>query len=121
MKLSMNWLADFVDVSDVSIKEYCDRMTDTGSKVEGYEILGDEIENVVVGKVLSMAHHENSDHLWVLQIDCGEDTPRQIVTGAQNVKEGDLVPVAKAVAKLPGGVTIKPGKLRGFGGMKMPF
>ncbi|MCQ2423449.1 MAG: phenylalanine--tRNA ligase subunit beta [Clostridia bacterium] len=113
MKLSMNWLADFTDVSDVDIKSYCDRMTDTGSKVEGYEILGDEIENVVAGRVVSMAHHENSDHLWVCQIDCGESSLRQIVTGAQNVHEGDIVPVARAVAKLPGGVVIKPGKLRG--------
>ncbi|MBQ3792174.1 MAG: phenylalanine--tRNA ligase subunit beta, partial [Clostridia bacterium] len=113
MKLSFNWLKDFTSVDGLTVKEYCDRMTDTGSKVEGYEILGDDIENVVVGRVLDMKRHENSDHLWVLQVDCGEENPRQIVTGAQNVSVNDLVPVAKAVAKLPGGHVIKPGKLRG--------
>ena len=65
MNLSKNWLSDFVDVSDIDVKDYCDRMTDTGSKVEGYEILGEEIENVVVARILSIAPHENSDHLQI--------------------------------------------------------
>ncbi len=113
MNLSMKWLADFVDVSDVNIKDYCDRMTDTGSKVEGYEILGEDIENVVVAKILSIKPHENSDHLLVCQMDVGKDAPVQIVTGAQNIFEGAIVPAALPVAKLPGGVVIKSGKLRG--------
>ena len=113
MKLSMKWLADYTDVSDVDIKAYCDRMTDTGSKVEGFEILAEDIENVVVGKIVSITKHENSDHLQICQLDCGEGELRQIVTGAQNVFEGAVVPVAMAPAKLPGGVTIKAGKLRG--------
>ena len=113
MKLSMKWLADFTDVSDVNIKEYCDRMTDTGSKVEGYETLAEDIENVVVGKITKITKHENSDHLQICMLDCGTGEEIQIVTGAQNVFEGAVVPVAKAPANLPGGVRIKAGKLRG--------
>ncbi|MBQ9132957.1 MAG: phenylalanine--tRNA ligase subunit beta [Clostridia bacterium] len=113
MNLSRNWLADFVDVSDIENKAYCDRMTDTGSKVEGFEVLAEDIENVVVGRILAIAKHENSDHLQICSVDVGEDAPVQIVTGAQNIFEGAVIPVAKAYSKLPGGVTIKPGKLRG--------
>ena len=112
MNLSKNWLADFVDVSDVSVKDYCDRMTDTGSKVECFEELGNDIENVVVAKILKITPHENSDHLLVCQVDIGKEVV-QIVTGAQNVFEGAIVPAAIPVAKLPGDVTIKAGKLRG--------
>ena len=113
MKLSMKWLSDFTDVSDISIKAYCDRMTDTGSKVEGWETLGEDIENVVVGRIVSITPHENSDHLKVCQLDCGTGETIQIVTGAQNVFEGAVVPVAMVPAKLPGGVTIRAGRLRG--------
>ncbi|MBQ8140764.1 MAG: phenylalanine--tRNA ligase subunit beta [Clostridia bacterium] len=112
MNLSKNWLADFVDVSDVSDKAYCDKMTDTGSKVEGYEVLGEDIENVVVARITDITPHENSDHLQICQVDVGGETV-QIVTGAQNVFVGAIVPAAIPVAKLPGGVVIKSGKLRG--------
>ena len=112
MNLSRNWLADFVDVSDVSNKDYCDRMTDTGSKVECFEQLGEDIENVVVAKITEIKPHTNSDHLQICQVDIGGKTV-QIVTGAQNVFEGAIVPAAVAPAKLPGGITIKSGKLRG--------
>ena len=108
----MKWLADFTDVSDVNIKDYCDRMTDTGSKVEGYTSLGADIENVVVGKILKIEKHPDSDHLQICQIYTG-DAERQIVTGAQNIFEGAIIPVAVPVAKLPNGVVIKAGKLRG--------
>lgn len=112
MNLSIKWLNDFVNTDGIEIKEYCDRMTDTGSKVEGYEELGADIENVIVARVEKMARHENSDHLWVCQVNTGSETV-QIVTGAQNVHEGDIVPAAIPVAHLPGDVTIKAGKLRG--------
>ena len=113
MNLSLNWLAEFVPASkNIAPKDYCDRMTDTGSKVEGYEVLASEIENVVVAKVVAMERHENSDHLWVCQCDIG-DKVTQIVTGAQNVTVGAIVPAAIPPAKLPGGITIKAGKLRG--------
>ena len=112
MNLSKNWLSDYVDVSDINVKDYCDRMTDTGSKVEGYEILGEDIENVVVARIVSIAPHENSDHLQICQVDIGGKID-QIVTGAQNIFEGAIVPAAIPVAKLPGNIVIKSGKLRG--------
>ena len=112
MNLSIKWLNDFVNTDGIETKEYCDRMTDTGSKVEGYEKLGDDIQNVIVARVEKMARHENSDHLWVCQVNIGTETV-QIVTGAQNVHEGDIVPAAIPVAHLPGDITIKAGKLRG--------
>ena len=113
MKLSMNWLRDYVDVGAITAKEYCDRMTDTGSKVEGYEILGEDVSGVVVGRVLSVSPHPDADRLVVCSIDVGASAPLQIVTGARNVTEGALVPVATDGAKLPGGKEIKTGELRG--------
>ena len=112
MNLSMKWLADYVDCG-VSVKEFCAGMTMSGSKVETYETEGDAVKNVIVGKLVSITPHENSDHLQVCQVDVGGDAPIQIVTGAQNIVEGALVPVAMIGADLPGGVHIKKGKLRG--------
>lgn len=92
MVLSLEWVSDFVNIDGITPKEYCDRLTATGSKVEGFEVLGDDIENVVVGKVISLERHPDSDHLWICQIDVGEGAPVQIVTGAQNVFAGAMVP-----------------------------
>lgn len=113
MNLSMKWLSDYVDLKDTDIKTFCHEMTMSGSKVEGYEVEGSEISNVVIGKLLSVVPHENSDHLVVCQVDVGKDQPIQIVTGAPNVKDGDIVPVALDGSTLPGGVKIRKGKLRG--------
>ena len=114
MKLNRKWLhEEFVDLSHVSDKEYVEKLTVFGQKVETWERMDAEIKNVVVGKVLSIVRHENSDHMWVCQIDVGKEEPVQIVTGAQNVREGDLVPVAQHNSWLPGGVHITKGKLRG--------
>ncbi len=114
MKLNRKWLhEDFVDLSHVSDKEYVEKMTVFGQKVETYERMDAEIKNVVVGKVVSIVRHENSDHMWVCLIDIGQDEPVQIVTGAQNVKQGDLVPAALHNSWLPGGIHITKGKLRG--------
>ena len=114
MKLNRNWInEDFVDLSHVSDKEFVETMTVAGQKVETYERMDAEIKNVVVGKVLSIVRHENSDHMWVCQVDVGKEEPVQIVTGAQNVHEGDLVPAALHNSWLPGGVHITKGKLRG--------
>lgn len=112
MNLSLKWLADYVDCG-VSVKEFCAGMTMSGSKVERYDTEGEEVKNVVVGKILSIAPHENSDHLQICQIDVGGEAPIQIVTGAQNIVEGAIIPVAMIGAELPGGVKIKKGKLRG--------
>ena len=114
MKLNRKWLhEEFVDLSHVSDKEYVETLTVAGQKVETYERMDAEIKNVVVGKVLSITRHTNSDHMWVCQIDVGKEEPVQIVTGAQNVKEGDLVPAALHNSYLPGGIKITKGKLRG--------
>ena len=114
MNLNRKWLnEEFVDLSHVSDKEYVETMTIFGQKVETWERMDAEIKNVVVGKVVSIVRHENSDHMWVCQIDVGSEEPVQIVTGAQNVKQGDLVPAALHNSYLPGGVHITKGKLRG--------
>lgn len=113
MNLSMKWLSDFVDVGDVKIKDYCDMMTATGSKVEGYEILGEDISNVVVGRITQISQHPDADKLIVCMVDVGADKPVQIVTGATNVFEGAVIPVCLDGAKLPDGKVIKKGKLRG--------
>ena len=114
MKLNRKWLhEEFVDLSHISDKEYVEKLTVFGQKVETWERLDSEIKNVKVGKVVSILRHENSDHMWVCQIDVGENEPVQIVTGAQNVHQGDLVPAALHNSYLPGGVHITKGKLRG--------
>lgn len=112
MNLSMKWLNDYVK-ADMPIKDYCHALTMAGQKVECYEIEGAEISNVVVGKILSVVPHENSDHLVVCQVEVGKENPIQIVTGASNVNAGDIVPVAMDGSTLPGGIKIKRGKLRG--------
>ena len=114
MKLNRKWInEEFVDLSHISDKEFVEKLTIFGQKVETYERLDAEIKNVVVGKVISIVRHENSDHMWICQIDIGTDEPVQIVTGAQNVREGDLVPAALHNSWLPGGIHITKGKLRG--------
>ncbi len=113
MNLSRNWLNEFVDLRDVTDKQFNDEMTLSGSKVETIERPDESLKNVVAGRIVEMARHENSDHMWVCQIDVGQDKPVQIVTGAQNQKVGDLVPVALDGSLLPGGVEIHAGKLRG--------
>ena len=114
MKLNRKWInEEFVDLSSVSDKEFVEKMTIFGQKVETYEPMDKEIKNVVVGKVVSIVRHENSDHMWICQVDVGQDEPVQIVTGAQNVHEGDLVPAALHNSWLPGGIHITKGKLRG--------
>ena len=112
MNLSRKWLSEFVSV-EADDKEFAESMTLSGSKVELTHDLGAEIQNVVVGKVLSMEHHPDSDHMWVCQIDVGREEPVQIVTGAWNVHIDDLVPVAMHKSTLPGGKKIEKGKLRG--------
>jgi phenylalanyl-tRNA synthetase beta chain len=118
MILSRKWANDYVDLTDIDNKTFCDEMTLSGSKVEGYEVEGSDIENVVVGQVLSMEKHPDSDHLWVCQVSVGDDQPLQIVTGAQNLKPMDIVPVALVGATVINRKDhklekIKKGKLRG--------
>ena len=112
MKMPINWAREFADFT-CTPAEFAERMTMSGSKVETYECEADAIQNVVVGKILSIVPHPDSDHMVVCQVDVGQGAPVQIVTGANNLKEGDLVPAALHVAKLPGGKEIRKGKLRG--------
>lgn len=111
MKLPLKWLKDYTDI-DVTPKEYAEALTMSGSKVEEIITLGDDINKVVVGRIVSIEKHPDSDHLQICQVDVGNETI-QIVTGAQNVKANDLVPVALDGSLLPGGKKIKKGKLRG--------
>ena len=112
MNLSRKWLNEFVTV-DANDKDFAEAMTLSGSKVEVTEDLGAEISNIVVGRILSMERHPDSDHMWVCQLEVGKDGPIQIVTGAWNIHVGDLVPVALHKSTLPGGKKIEKGKLRG--------
>ena len=112
MNLSMNWLKDFVDI-DVPPKEFADRMTMSGSKVEKYEIEGEKINRIVVGKVLSIEKHPNADKLVVCMVDVGDSKAIQIVTGAKNLCVNDLVPVALDGSTLNDGTKIKKNKFRG--------
>lgn len=111
MKASIEWLEEYSDI-DVDSVKLGDILTMTGSKVETIEQRGNDIKNVVVGKILEIKKHEDSDHLVVTQVDLGKEKV-QIVTGANNIKEGDIVPIAKDGSELPGGVKIKKGLLRG--------
>ncbi len=111
MKLPLKWLKDYTDIN-VTPKEYADALTMSGSKVEEIITLGDDISKVVVGRITSIEKHPDSDHLQICQVDVGNEAI-QIVTGAQNVKVNDLVPVALDGSLLPGGKEIKKGKLRG--------
>lgn len=117
MFLSRNWLNEFVggiSAEELDDRAFSEAMTLSGSKVETYEDLGKEIKNVVVGKILKMEKHPDSDHMWVCSVDVGRDEPVHIVTGAWNIHEGDVVPVALHNSMLPGGKKISKGKLRGI-------
>lgn len=111
MKASIEWLKEYSDI-DVNPVELGDILTMTGSKVETIDQKGNDIKNVVVGKILEIKKHEDSDHLVITQMDLGTEKV-QIVTGADNIKVGDIVPVAKDGSELPGGKKIKKGELRG--------
>ena len=112
MDLSLRWLADYVETG-VTPKQFCDAMTMSGSKVECYNEEADYISNVVVGKILKIEKHPDADKLQICQLDIGKEEPIQIVTAAQNVYEGMLVPAALDNSTLAGGIKIKKGKLRG--------
>ena len=112
MKASIEWLEEYSDI-DVDSVKLGDILTMTGSKVETVEQKGNDIKNVVVGKILEIEKHPDADKLVVTKVDVKEEI-LQIVTGANNIKVNDIVPIAKDGAELPGGVKIKTGKLRGI-------
>ncbi|MBP5231493.1 MAG: phenylalanine--tRNA ligase subunit beta [Clostridia bacterium] len=112
MKVSLNWLKDYVNFPE-DPRTFCEAMTMSGTKAEGYEDLSERMEGILVGRVNEIVRHPDSDHMFVCQIDVGGERPLQIVTGAQNVHKGDLVPVCTDGSRLPGGKVIRTGKLRG--------
>ena len=112
MKISLNQLKNYVEIN-VPVEELCDRMVMAGFEVESIEKQGDNLVNVVAARIMEIAPHEDSDHLQICQMDTGADELVQIVTGAQNIKVGDLVPAALNDSYLPCGAHIVSGKLRG--------
>lgn len=112
MKLPISWLNDYVEI-DLTAEQLSQKLLFCGFEVEEIIYKGKEIENVVAGKILSISKHPDADKLIVCSIDCGNKEPLQIVTGANNVKAGDFVPVALHNSLLPDNVKIKEGKLRG--------
>lgn len=114
MNLSKKWLDEFVKLdTSVSDKDYCEALTMSGSKVEGYEIEGSELSNIVVGKITDINKHPDADKLQVCAVDIGGDALLQIVTAATNIAVGDIVPVALDNSVIHGGQKIRKGKLRG--------
>ena len=108
--ISLEWVSDYIDIKDQDLKELAVKITRAGINVE--KVISNNIENLVIGQVISCIPHPNSDHMHVCQVDVGKTEPVQIVCGAPNVKAGIKVIVALEGAKLPGGV-IKNTQLRG--------
>ena len=123
MKTPISWIKAYVPDLDVSPQEFTDRITLSGSHVENFKRLDKNLENIVVGKILTIEKHPDAERLVICQVDVGQDSPIQIVTGAPNVKEGDLVPTVLDGGRVAGGhdggelpengIKIKKGKLRG--------
>ena len=112
MNISLNWLKYYVDI-DVPVQELCDKMVMAGFEVESIVDLSQTMKNVVAGKIVKIEKHPDADKLQICQIDVGTGENIQIVTGADNIFEGAVVPVALHGSHLPNGVDIKKGKLRG--------
>ena len=122
MNTSLSWIKKYVPELDVTAQEYTDAMTLSGTKVEGYVQLDEDLEKIVIGQIEKIERHPDADKLIICQVNVGDETV-QIVTGAPNVKEGDKVPVVLDGGRVagghdgkptPGGVKIKKGKLRGI-------
>lgn len=113
MKISLNWLSQYIDLSGLSVDEMSDMLTFAGIEVEDIRQQGVDSPYVVVARVAAAEQHPQADRLKVCQVDVGDGTLHQIVCGAQNYKVGDKVPCALPGAVLPGNVEIKVGKLRG--------
>ena len=115
MDLSRKWLNEFVDLplEEVNDHAFAEAMSVSGSKVEVTRDLSKTIRGVVVGRIVKLVKHPNSDHMLIAQLDVGGNAPVQICTGAWNVHVGELVPAALDGALLPNGAEIRSGKLRG--------
>lgn len=113
MKAPLEWIKDYVDIP-VSTRELCEKMVMHGLGVEGVSRTFEAYDGVVVGKLVSVEKHENADKLLVCLADIGEDKQIQVVTGAPNVYEGMLCPIAVDGANLPDGQCIHAGEIRGI-------
>ncbi len=113
MRITLSWLSEFVDVSDLSAKDVADIMTDIGIEVDGVRETAKDVEKVVIGKITSIAKHPNADKLKICKVRINGEKTLQIITAADNVYEGAIVPVALHGAKLANGLKIKRSKLRG--------
>lgn len=113
MKVTLNWLKDFVDI-DIDVEVLADKLVKAGFEVEEIINQSANMKNVVLGKIVDLQKHPDADKLQICQIDIGNNTITQIVTGAQNVSVGDIIPVACHNSLLPNGLEIKKGKLRGI-------
>ena len=113
MQVSIKWLKDYIDF-DWSAEELADRFTMAGVPVENVIRADEGLDKVVTGRIEKLTKHPDSDHLQICQMNVGEKELVQIITGAQNVAEGQVVPVAMVGAHLPNGLHIKKGKLRGL-------
>ncbi|MDQ3881270.1 MAG: phenylalanine--tRNA ligase subunit beta, partial [Chloroflexota bacterium] len=112
MRVPLSWLRDYVDVQ-LSPSELAERLTLAGMEVSGIEVTGADWTDVVVGRLLDVARHPNADTLTVTHVDAGAGTPLEIVCGATNIAPGQLVPVARVGATLPGGRSIRRSRIRG--------
>jgi len=112
MNIPISWLKEAANISD-GTTALLEKLTNAGNAVESLATLGEDITNVVVGKIVSLTKHPDADKLWVTQTDIGTDV-LQIITGADNLKEGDYIPVAVHGATLANGLKIKKGKMRGL-------
>ncbi len=111
MKVALSWLKEFVDI-EICPEELAEKLTRSGTAVEYIIYPGREIENVVTGLVVDIVRHPEADKLWICKLDVKKDEPLQIVTGADNVTKGCIVPVAQVGSVLPGGKKMKKAKLR---------
>lgn len=123
MNTSLSWIKAYVPDLQATPQEYTDAMTLSGSKVEGYQCLDNDLSNIIIGQIHKIEKHPDADKLVVCQVNIGKDAPIQIVTGAPNIKEGDKVPVVLDGGRVagshdgkmtPGGIKIRKGKLRGI-------
>jgi phenylalanyl-tRNA synthetase beta chain len=112
MKIPLLWMNDFLEEPLTDAKDIADKLTMTGSKVEGVVRTGDGIDNVVTGRIVSITRHPNADKLSVCRVDVGSDE-LQIVTGATNIAVNAIVPIARNESTLANGVRITTGELRG--------
>lgn len=112
MQVSIKWLKDYIDFTETP-EQLADKLTMAGIPVENVVNSGEGLEKVVTGRIEKLEPHQNSDHLQICTMNVGLAENIIIVTGAQNVAEGQVVPVAMVGAHLPNGMKISKGKLRG--------